>query len=422
MKFAQRIFRIFYVINFIFLLLVTVIWSTWYVATGGQRLGPLLSNVVIKIASLPSNAINYLFHGYNLSNWLLLDSTTIPLERPDIGESGAARMLISTFGDENNLKLSLIRVKSKKLLKTWEVNVSELDDKLKFLKRQPDASPNCIQHPLMLKDSSVIFINDGLFKVDKNNKLELLNADVKYHHSIESENDSMFWICATKRSVAKPIMQDTTLREDLIVGYNINKKKIIHIKSISNLLTENGYGIIFRGPGIYPEDRFHINDIQPVKIKSKYWDVGDLFISIRNLSVILLYRPSTQKVIWLKQGPWLSQHDVDVVDASTISIFNNDVLQSSQTRLSVKGYNSILFFNFETCTLSSPYDQILKKLKINTIAEGQSELMPNGDLYIDEAGKGKIIIINKDRLKWMYIERVDKTHIKRFNWPRLITN
>ena len=35
---------------------------------------------------------------------------------------------------------------------------------------------------------------------------------------------------------------------------------------------------------------------------------NDLVISLRNLSTILVYRPST-KIKWLKTGPWINNHD-----------------------------------------------------------------------------------------------------------------
>ena len=38
----------------------------------------------------------------------------------------------------------------------------------------------------------------------------------------------------------------------------------------------------------------------------------------------MLYRPSTNKVIWFKQGPWRFQHDVDIINKNTIAIFDNN--------------------------------------------------------------------------------------------------
>jgi len=397
-------------------------WATWHVIEGGPRINSKISEIIIELATLPSKTYHYIFDGGQMAAWHINDdTTTVQVYREKKGIE-QVKILISTYEDESNLKVSLTSVETNKIFKTWRVKVSELDDKLKFLKRPVISWKRTIQHPFMLKDSSIVFVADGLFKVDRNNKLELLNTEFCYHHTIEDENDSILWICSSKRVAIEPSQRDTTLVEDVIVGYNIKTNKLFHIKSIRDALTESEYGYMFRGPGVSPNDRFHINDIQPVKVKSKFWEIGDLFVSLRQLSTIFLYRPSTQKIIWLKQGPWLSQHDVDVIDKKTISVFNNDVLRAGKVEKSVQGYSKVLYYDFESDSISSPFNSIFKKLKINTITEGRCDLLPNGDLYVDEANHAKLYILSKDSLKWRYIERVDKSLIKRFNWPRLMLN
>src|SRR5690606_40126395 len=49
-----------------------------------------------------------------------------------------------------------------------------------------------------------------------------------------------------------------------------------------------------------------------------------LFLSFRHMSMIMLYRPATDEIVWKKQGPWLAQHDVDILDATRIGVFNNN--------------------------------------------------------------------------------------------------
>ena len=58
----------------------------------------------------------------------------------------------------------------------------------------------------------------------------------------------------------------------------------------------------------------------------KFWKSGDVFLSLRNQSMILLYRPSTNKIIWKGTGPFFRQHDVDVLNDHKISIFNKLLL------------------------------------------------------------------------------------------------
>ena len=72
--------------------------------------------------------------------------------------------------------------------------------------------------------------------------------------------------------------------------------EIIFSKSVNDILIENGYVGKF-SQAVYDWDPIHINDIQPVLENTKYFKEGDLFLSLRNLSMVILYRPSTNKII-----------------------------------------------------------------------------------------------------------------------------
>ena len=74
----------------------------------------------------------------------------------------------------------------------------------------------------------------------------------------------------------------------------------------------------------YDNDPIHLNDIQPVNFDGEFWKKGDVFLSLRHQSMVLLYRPSTNEIIWKGTGPFFHQHDVDILDNHRISIFNNN--------------------------------------------------------------------------------------------------
>jgi hypothetical protein len=186
-------------------------------------------------------------------------------------------------------------------------------------------------------------------------------------------------------------------------------------KSIADILIENGYQSLL--DIYYEDDAIHLNDVQPASSSTKYWEKGDLLISMRHRNTVALYRPSTNKIIWLKTGPWLAQHDCDFVDEKTIMVFGNDILRGKNDTL-INGQNDIYFYDFEKNEISKPYNKVMKQVGIKTKTQGRSDLLNNGDLFIDESENGKLYIINKDSLKMIYTERFDKNHIKMFNWVR----
>ena len=110
--------------------------------------------------------------------------------------------------------------------------------------------------------------------------------------------------------------------------------------------------------GDLSDDPIHLNDVQPTLSNTDYWNKDDLFLSIRDLSLILLYRPSTNKIIWYQQYPWVFQHDVDIINEKEIMIFNNNL---DWTKSKVKGYNGCIY-NFETDKTYNILEKSIKNL------------------------------------------------------------
>ena len=93
-------------------------------------------------------------------------------------------------------------------------------------------------------------------------------------------------------------------------------------------------------------DPFHLNDIEPIKTDGEYWDRGDLFLSLRNLSLVVLYRPSTNKILKVIRGPFFQQHDVDIISDGKIAVNNNSKIYKLK-RSNSKNSN-VIIYDFKT--------------------------------------------------------------------------
>jgi len=210
------------------------------------------------------------------------------------------------------------------------------------------------------------------------------------------------------------------LKDNFILKISPNGK-LLFKKSVAQLLIENGFRGLLLGTGPYENDLLHINDIQPALTSTKYWIKGDLLISIKNKSSIFLYRPSTNKVIWLKTGPWLNQHDVDFIDSTRISIFGNDVVRNDYDERLAEGHNEEYIFDFKTNQTETPYIEFLKKANVSTITEGRSDILPNGDLFIEETNNNRLLRGNTKDIVWQYEERINNHSVAAVSWSRFIT-
>ena len=417
---VKKIIRAFIIVYLIFMLALIASWSVWHIKDNGKLIPEPLAKFIINFASFPSNVYHTLsptsvpysiFDGRQITDTTSQDGINLFTDSSNLSSTS---LLISIQNSNDEIEFKLIQIPSGKLIKKWKFPRGFQDSFInKFEKKAR------FNHPLMLMDSSLILKESGeniLLSLSKENKINWIDTNFIFHHSVEQENDSTIWIPSIAENPSH--YKIPGFRHDAICAIDPRNGKVKFIKSVADILIENGYKELL--DLYFEDDAIHLNDIQPALYSSKYWQKGDLLISMRHRNTVALYRPSTNKILWLKTGPWLAQHDCDFVDGKTIMVFGNDLLRQKDSL--INGHNDIYFYDFEKNEITTPYTKIMKQLEIKTKAEGRCDLLSNGDLFIDESNNGKLYIINKDSLKMIYTERYDKNHIKMFNWVRPILN
>jgi len=138
--------------------------------------------------------------------------------------------------------------------------------------------------------------------------------------------------------------------------------------------------------------------------------------------MVLLYRPLTNKIIWKGTGPFFHQHDVDILNEHTISVFNNNSKHFVDGDV-VDGHNEVSIYDFKTNEYSSYLTDSLIKNNVRTISEGRSQILPSGDLFIEEQNYGRILYFDADgSLRWTYVNRADNQKNYKLGWSRILYN
>ena len=180
----------------------------------------------------------------------------------------------------------------------------------------------------MTKNGGLLFGWEApLRKIDACSDLVFQNTEDMYHHSIEVDIDGNIWVPsfiypsrlpASKYGTKFPL--DGGYHDDGISKLS-SEGDVIFKKSVSQIFIDNGLEhLLFSNIGNnldgydFDIDPIHLNDIQPVNFNGKYWQKGDIFLSLRHQSMVLLYRPSENKILWKKEGPFTHQHDVNIID------------------------------------------------------------------------------------------------------------
>ena len=337
---------------------------------------------------------------------------------------------------DGNLKRSvveLVDLNDFSVFHTFKPNIDEFNDKadtskeeFKNLLRDVSAKRARIWHPLLTSEGELLFNLMQLVKIDFCGNLLWTNDEDVFHHSNNIDHEGNYWV----PSRIFPFSLDKKLIGDKIDNYfddaitKISKDgKILYQKSVSEILIENNHkSLIFGTNYVFSIDPIHLNDIQPAMNDSLFWNKGDLFLSLRHMSLILHFRPQTNQLINVIRGPFFHQHDVDIISEKEISIFNNNSFNSHFDEI-ILSNNEVVVYNFETKQFYQKFAESMKKHSLKTVKNGLSEILNDGSMIVEETDYGRILFFNKDgELEWEFINKADNDKTYLVNWIRVIKN
>jgi hypothetical protein len=420
----RKFIKIFILLYLFFLTAMISSWAVLHVYEGnGRFFNDKISRGIVFFASIPSKIKTFasnVYYGksHNIEGHLIKNSVLkdgfVLYDSSLTGQLMGYNLLISTYNSKYQYnEVKLISLSTLKVRKRWVIEDSALLDKRKVPGRF-----SLLMHP-MIYNGEYLIARDFpyLIKIGLDGKIVWDKISL-VHHSLELDSDKNLWACGLSDFNLNYFETDS-IYKDAIVKINPETGELLFKKSIFSILDENGYASLL-SIGLYEGDPLHVNDIQPALYSSKYWKKDDLLISLRHRNTMFLYRPSTNKIIWLKTGPWSNQHDGDFIDSSKIMIFGNDIIRYRFHSDFIKGYNNAYVYDFERDSVITPYTNFFKASNISTEKEGLSEVLPGGNLFVEETCKGRLLIGGESGVKLIYVEREDDNFIKRFNWSRIV--
>jgi hypothetical protein len=402
---------------------------------------PILSSTALFIAEIPANT-------KKISKGEMKESSPLrAVEQRFLGISGfqgeplkdETYLLLSKYdGDSERAVVELVDLRSFEVKKTWRPDITQINDlvdtsfpEFQTLEKEYNAKRYLITHPFLTEDGGLIFQGSctPLVKIDKNSQLVWQNQEDCFHHSIEQDHEGNFWIPSNVHPYQidkRYVGTEYGYLDDAITKVSADGE-ILFQKSVSNILIENNLKFLLSPftDNDFFRDPIHLNDIQPVLTDGPHWKRGDLFLSLRTPSMIILYRPSTNKIIW--KGTWYIslQHDVNIVDDHRISIFNNNEMPDFDGKKvgdkKVDGNNEVVIYDFKTDSYSKYLDESLEQYDVRTFSQGRSHILDNDDLFIEDQNHGRILYFNNDAsLQWQYVNRADNGDVYLVRWSRIL--
>lgn len=340
-------------------------------------------------------------------------------------------MILTSYTNESNERtVELKNLKDGKVSHKWEIQNTHADHAR-------------VIDPLLLPNKALCYSFNGvtgLRKIDSTGKLLWKQDSIAHHHALNLDSAGNVWACSyTKESKGFIIYRvHYTLdgRKVHFIDNTISKVdsktgKLLYHKSVTEILMENDLThLILQSDN--KEDPLHVNDVQPALKTTEFYKEGDVFISSRNLSAILHFRPSTNELIKVLSGPFSSQHDVDFLNDSTLVLFNNNCYTSgsypgvnwpiSDNTASMGDYFSFIFeYNLRTGEYVAKEKEVFKANQIFTFTEGMQEYLSDGRVFVEEQNSAVLWVLKNNEVLYKGVmDSHEEGYHHLTNWIRVI--
>ncbi|MAT49908.1 MAG: aryl sulfotransferase [Porticoccaceae bacterium] len=337
-------------------------------------------------------------------------------QRVDSGFRDSGYLLISRYSKSHGQTIvELFDLSSEEVLHTWVPDLGAIFG----LTPGHQGGVNTLmayrsQHPLLMNNGDLV-IGSGegpLVRIDQCGS-PTWTIDRHFHHSIESDVDG---------NLVVPLVLDDPGDSDQIPfrddGFAVISPEgsVLEEYSVSRALIDNGYRGLLFGVGVFEPDRLHLNDVQPIPgVPAR----EGVLLSIRNLSSVALLRPATGEIEWLQTGPWLNQHDINPLEDGGYSIFGNDIVRGPEKILG-DGRSQIYVYYPESGEIITPYSEVLERVDMHTGYEGRSTVLENGDVFIEETNRDRLLRVSRQGVRWVYVNGLTESTSGALHWSRYL--
>ncbi|HET6267084.1 MAG TPA: arylsulfotransferase family protein [Acidobacteriota bacterium] len=238
-----------------------------------------------------------------------------------------------------------------------------------------------------------IFEGEGLFKLDRDSKLQWVFRDGCHHEAFVTP-DQKIYVLTRKKQNFPNIKSGHDVLVDGIAVLN-QGGKLLDEYSILECVQNSSYASLVTHSESY--DLFHANSIYvfdgSLVAKSPLFAKGNVLVSLCYVDAIAILNPQTRKVIWAegKSGLWRRQHDATLTPDGNILLFDN------QGR---NGKSRVLEYDLSKQRIGWEFG---KTAELDSQACGIVQLLPNGNRLITESESGRALEVTPDgNIVWEY--------------------
>ena len=127
---------------------------------------------------------------------------------------------------------------------------------------------------------------------------------------------------------------------------------------------------------------------------------GHLLLSFREIGTLAIFDPATDEIVWTMRGPWLRQHDPDLLANGNILLFDN------QGNVGPGGITRVIEVDPKTHKIVWTYAGTPEEPFESEVRSSQVRL-PNGNTLITESDGGRLFeVTRRGEIVWNFVNPV----------------
>jgi hypothetical protein len=153
-------------------------------------------------------------------------------------------------------------------------------------------------------------------------------------------------------------------------------------------------------------DYLHTNAVSYIDAETathfEFATAGQILVSMRESGMVAVLDPDTEKVVWAIRGPWVAQHDPDLLPNGHMLLFDN------RGRYGSEGHNESRVIEFDPHTYKIVWEYAGDDKKpLHSVARSAQERLSNGNTLITESEGGRLIEVTPNgEIVWEYVNPV----------------
>jgi outer membrane protein assembly factor BamB len=246
----------------------------------------------------------------------------------------------------------------------------------------------------------------GLVRMDKDSRVVWKYLQ-RVHHTIDIAADGRIYALTHEVHFTtvdeSPDLQPPRI-DGFVVVLSADGRELRKVSIIDSFLRSPYAGLLKTTLATVPGDPLHTNSVKFIGDQEAsvlpFARAGQVLISVREIATLAVLDLEMQTIVWALRGPWLGQHDPDILPNGDILLFDNNGSYGPG------GPSRVIEFNPNTLEIVWTYGGDDDHPLASTL-RSQQQRLANGNTLITESDGGRIVEVTPDGdIVWEFVNPV----------------